>query len=92
MVPYYLFLYYPDKKGRLERTPVLASDAGGVDLHNLVNKTWHVYQVTPLSEFKQDAANLKKYSRHLSAFLQAVSNTHTTPWSNNNIIIKETAI
>lgn len=62
-----------NKKGRLERTPVLASDAGGVDLHNLVNKTWHVYQVTPLSEFKQDAANLKKYSRHLSAFLQAES-------------------
>ncbi|XP_072015052.1 centromere protein L-like [Amphiura filiformis] len=60
------------RMGRIERTPVVGGDSE-TDLKKLVNKTWHVYQVTPLADFKQDAASLRKYSKHLSAFLQAES-------------------
>ncbi|XP_038066526.1 LOW QUALITY PROTEIN: centromere protein L-like [Patiria miniata] len=60
------------KSSKLERTPVLpAGDTHS--LKQLTSKTWHVYQVTPLNNFQHSAAALRKYSRHLSAALQAES-------------------
>lgn len=44
-----------------------------VPLKRLVQKTWYVYQVTPMYQFQQDADSLKRYSRHLSSYLQSVS-------------------
>ncbi|PIK61804.1 putative centromere protein L-like [Apostichopus japonicus] len=43
----------------------------GIPLKRFVNKTWYVYQVTPLYQFLQDAGSLKRYSRHLSSHLQS---------------------
>ncbi|XP_022082466.1 centromere protein L-like [Acanthaster planci] len=62
------------KSSRLERTPVVpAGDSHA--LKQLTNKTWHVYQVTPLNNFQHSVAALRKYSRHLSATLQAIGIT-----------------
>ncbi|XP_033626885.1 centromere protein L-like [Asterias rubens] len=60
------------KTSKLERTPVLPVGEAH-SLKNLLNKTWHVYQVTPLNNFQQTTAALRKYSKHLSAALQAES-------------------
>lgn len=48
-----------------------SQEADDIPLKKFVNKTWYVYQVTPLYRFKQDKASLKRYSRHLSSYLQS---------------------
>ena len=48
-------------------------------ISELWNKTWHVFRVTPLYNFKKKQSDFKYYSSTLSSHVAAVSNLLTVP-------------
>ncbi|XP_077982950.1 centromere protein L-like [Glandiceps talaboti] len=57
---------------RIPRTAA-KSETAPSRIKELVGKTWRVYSMTPLHCFSYDKSYLKKYSRQLSAYLEAES-------------------
>lgn len=50
----------------------------------LVNKTWHVYKLSPMHLFSFEPDSLRMYSKHLSAHFEAVMNNTAVDVGENN--------